>query len=103
MLKEEVDAEDVAEVVSAWTGVPFRDLMEGEIQKLIRLEEVLHQRVIGQDEAVSVVANAIRRSRAGSPTLIARSGVSCSSARPGSARPSWPGPSQISCSTTSER
>ena len=65
MLKEEVDAEDVAEVVSAWTGVPISRLMEGEIQKLIRLEEVLHQRVIGQDEAVSVVANAIRRSRAG--------------------------------------
>ena len=65
MLKEEVDAEDVAEVVSAWTGVPVARLLEGEVQKLIRLEDVLHERVIGQDEPVSVVANAIRRSRAG--------------------------------------
>ena len=65
MLKEEVDAEDVAEVVSAWTGVPVSRLLEGEVQKLIRLEDVLHERVIGQDDAVGVVANAIRRSRAG--------------------------------------
>ncbi len=65
MLKEEVDEEDIAEVVSKWTGVPVSRLMEGEMQKLVRLEEVLHQRVIGQDEAVTAVANAIRRSRAG--------------------------------------
>ena len=65
MLKEEVDEEDIAEVVSRWTGVPVSRLMEGEVQKLVRLEEVLHERVIGQDPAVSVVANAIRRSRAG--------------------------------------
>ena len=65
MLKEEVDAEDVAEVVSAWTGVPVSRLLEGEVQKLIRLEEVLHERVVGQVEPVGVVANAIRRSRAG--------------------------------------
>ena len=65
MLKEEVDEEDVAEVVSKWTGVPVTRLMEGELQKLVRMEEVLHQRVIGQDEAVVAVANAIRRSRAG--------------------------------------
>ena len=65
MLKEEVDAEDIAEVVSAWTGVPVSRLLEGEMQKLIRLEEVLHQRVIGQEDAVKVVADAIRRSRAG--------------------------------------
>ncbi len=65
MLKEEVDAEDVAEVVSAWTGVPVSRLLEGEIEKLIRLEDVLHERVIGQEAAVAVVANAIRRSRAG--------------------------------------
>ena len=65
MLKEEVDEEDVAEVVSKWTGVPVSRLMEGEIQKLIRLEDVLHERVIGQDDAVKVVANAIRRNRAG--------------------------------------
>ncbi|MBV8981372.1 MAG: AAA family ATPase [Acidimicrobiia bacterium] len=65
MLKEEVDEEDVAEVVSKWTGVPVVKLMEGEVQKLIRMEDVLHERVIGQEEAVEAVANAIRRSRAG--------------------------------------
>ena len=65
MLKEEVDEEDVAEVVSRWTGVPVSRLMEGEIEKLIHLEDHLHQRVVGQDDAVEAVANAIRRSRAG--------------------------------------
>ena len=65
MLKEEVDAEDVAEIVAKWTGVPVSRLMEGEMAKLVRMEDVLHERVIGQDEAVSAVANAIRRSRAG--------------------------------------
>jgi ATP-dependent Clp protease ATP-binding subunit ClpB len=65
MLKEEVDAEDIAEVVSKWTGVPVSRLMEGEMSKLVKLEELLHQRVIGQDDAVTAVANAIRRSRAG--------------------------------------
>src|SRR3954466_9361411 len=65
MLKEEVDAEDIAEVVSKWTGVPVSRLMEGEVAKLIRMEDVLHQRVVGQDDAVAAVANAIRRSRAG--------------------------------------
>ena len=65
MLKEEVNEEDIAEVVSRWTGVPVSRLMEGEVQKLVRLEDHLHERVIGQDDAVSVVANAIRRSRAG--------------------------------------
>ena len=65
MLKEEVDEEDVAEVVSRWTGVPVSKLMEGEMSKLVHLEDHLHQRVIGQDEAVASIANAIRRSRAG--------------------------------------
>jgi ATP-dependent Clp protease ATP-binding subunit ClpB len=65
MLKEEVDAEDIAEVVSKWTGVPVSRLLEGEMQKLVHLEELLHRRVIGQDEPVTAVANAIRRSRAG--------------------------------------
>jgi ATP-dependent Clp protease ATP-binding subunit ClpB len=65
MLKEEVDAEDIAEVVSKWTGVPVSRLMEGEMSKLVHLEEHLHHRVIGQDDAVTAVANAIRRSRAG--------------------------------------
>jgi len=65
MLKEEVDAEDIAEVVSKWTGVPVSRLMEGEMQKLVHLEDLLHQRVIGQEGAVTAVANAVRRSRAG--------------------------------------
>ena len=65
MLKEEVDEEDIAEVVSRWTGVPVSRLMEGEIQKLLRMEARLHERVIGQDEAIRAVANAIRRARAG--------------------------------------
>jgi ATP-dependent Clp protease ATP-binding subunit ClpB len=65
MLKEEVDEEDIAEVVSKWTGVPVSRLLEGEVAKLVRMEDVLHERVIGQDEAVSAVANAIRRSRSG--------------------------------------
>jgi ATP-dependent Clp protease ATP-binding subunit ClpB len=65
MLKEEVDEEDVAEVVSTWTGIPVSRLMEGEVAKLVRMEHALHERVVGQDEAVGAVANAIRRSRAG--------------------------------------
>jgi ATP-dependent Clp protease ATP-binding subunit ClpB len=65
MLSEEVTYEDVAEVVARWTGIPVAKLMEGETQKLVHLEEHLHQRVIGQDHAVEAVANAVRRSRAG--------------------------------------
>jgi ATP-dependent Clp protease ATP-binding subunit ClpB len=65
MLKEEVDAEDVAEVVAKWTGIPVSRMLESERHKLLRLEEELHKRVIGQDDAVSAIANAIRRSRAG--------------------------------------
>ena len=65
MLKEEVDAEDIAEVVSKWTGIPVSRMLESERTKLLRLEEELHIRVVGQDEAVSAVANAIRRSRTG--------------------------------------
>ncbi len=65
MLKEEVDEEDIAEVISKWTGIPVVKLMEGEVSKLVRMEEELHRRVIGQDEAINVMANSIRRSRAG--------------------------------------
>jgi ATP-dependent Clp protease ATP-binding subunit ClpB len=64
-LKDVVDAEDVAEVVAKWTGIPVSRLMEGEIEKLVHMEERLHQRVIGQDEAVEAVSAALRRSRAG--------------------------------------
>ena len=65
MLTEEVTEEDVAEVVAKWTGIPVSRLMEGEIEKLVHMEERLHERVIGQDEAVEAVSNALRRSRAG--------------------------------------
>jgi ATP-dependent Clp protease ATP-binding subunit ClpB len=65
MLADEVTEEDVAEVVAKWTGIPVSRLMEGEVQKLIQMEERLHERVIGQDEAIAAVSNALRRSRAG--------------------------------------
>jgi ATP-dependent Clp protease ATP-binding subunit ClpB len=64
-LKEEVDEEDIAEVVSRWTGIPVARLMEGEIEKLVTMERNLHVRVVGQDEAVEAVSNAIRRARSG--------------------------------------
>src|SRR6266702_5755167 len=65
MLKEEVDEEDIAAIVSKWTGIPVSKMLEGEMQKLVQMEERLRERVVGQDEALSAVANAIRRSRAG--------------------------------------
>jgi ATP-dependent Clp protease ATP-binding subunit ClpB len=65
MVKEEVDEDDVAEVVARWTGIPVSRLMEGETEKLIHMEERLHERVVGQDEAVGAVANALRRARSG--------------------------------------
>ena len=65
MLKEEVDEEDVAEVVSKWTGIPVSKMLEGEVEKLIQMEERLRQRVVGQDDAILAVSNAVRRARAG--------------------------------------
>ena len=65
LLKEEVDEDDIAAIVAKWTGIPVSRLLEGEVQKLIKMEERLHDRVIGQDEAVSAVANAVRRARSG--------------------------------------
>ena len=65
LLKEEVDAEDIARVVSQWTGVPVSKLLEGEVEKLIHMEERLHERVVGQDEAIQAVSSAVRRARAG--------------------------------------
>ncbi|MBN1641634.1 MAG: ATP-dependent chaperone ClpB [Anaerolineae bacterium] len=65
LLKEEVDAEDIARVVASWTGIPVAKLLEGEIEKLLHMEERLHQRVVGQDDAIHVVSNAVRRARAG--------------------------------------
>ncbi len=65
MLKEEVDEEDIAKIVSKWTGIPVTRMLEGEVNKLVQMEDRLRERVVGQDDALSVVANAIRRSRAG--------------------------------------
>ncbi len=65
LLKEEIDEEDIARIVAKWTGIPVARMLEGEVQKLIHMEGRLHERVVGQDEAVSLVANAIRRNRAG--------------------------------------
>ena len=65
LLKEEIDEEDIARIVAKWTGIPVTRMLEGEIQKLIHMEDRLHDRVVGQDEAVGLVANAIRRNRAG--------------------------------------
>jgi ATP-dependent Clp protease ATP-binding subunit ClpB len=65
MLKEEVDSEDIAEVVSKWTGIPVSKLLQGEMQKLLTMEEFLRQRVVGQDEALRAVSDAVRRSRSG--------------------------------------
>ena len=101
MVKEEVGADDVAEVVSSWTGIPVGRLLEGETSKLLRMEEELGRRLIGQRDAVAAVSDAVRRARAGVPTPTGRPARSCSSARPASARPSWPRRSRTSCSTTS--
>ncbi|HPM42871.1 MAG TPA: ATP-dependent chaperone ClpB, partial [Candidatus Omnitrophota bacterium] len=65
MLKEEVEEEDVAEIVSKWTGIPLSKLMEGEVEKLVHMDETLKSRVIGQDEAIGLISNAVRRSRSG--------------------------------------
>src|SRR5437870_12213789 len=65
LLKEEVDDEDIARIVSRWTGIPVQKMLEGELQKLLKMEDRLHERVVGQDEAVTAVSNAVRRGRAG--------------------------------------
>ena len=65
MIKEEIDAEDIAEVVARWTGIPVSRMLQSEREKLLQMESVLHERVIGQDKAIEAIANAVRRSRAG--------------------------------------
>src|SRR4026209_2035298 len=67
MVKEEVDEDDIAAVVASWTGIPVTRLLEGEVEKLVHMEERLHQRVVGQGAAVEAVANAPRRARPGLP------------------------------------
>ena len=103
MLNEEVTEEDVAQVVSKWTGIPVSRLMEGEMHKLVHLEEALHERLVDQSTAVEAVANAIRRAAPGCPTRTGPSARSCSWGPPAWARPSWPARSRSSCSTTSGR
>ncbi len=103
MLTEEVTEEDVAAIVAKWTGIPVSRLMEGEVEKLIHMEDRLHDRVIGQHEAVEAVAGALRGAAPASPTPTARSAPSSSAARPASARPSSPAPWPSSCSTPRTR
>jgi ATP-dependent Clp protease ATP-binding subunit ClpB len=103
LLRSKVTEEEIAEVVSKWTGIPVSKMLEGERDKLMKMESLLHQRVIGQDEAVVAVANAVRRSRAGLSDPNRPAARSCSSARPAWVRPScarrWPS----SCSTPKRR
>ena len=103
LIKEEVDEDDIAEVVARWTGVPVSRLMEGEVQKLSHLEEHLHKRVIGQDEAVTAVADAVIRARAGLKDPNRPIGSFIFSARPASAKPNSRARSPNSCSTTKPR
>jgi ATP-dependent Clp protease ATP-binding subunit ClpB len=99
LLKEVVTEDEIAEIVARWTGIPVSRLMEGEREKLLRLDEILHERVVGQDEAVQLVADAVLRARSGIKTRGGQSARSSSWAPPVSARPSclgrWPRP----CST----
>ncbi len=97
LLKEEVGAEEVAAVVSTWTHIPVSKLLEGEVAKLMQMESRLHQQVVGQDAAVTAVANAVRRARA-CKTPIAPSAVSSSWGQPAWARPNWRGRWLASCS-----
>ena len=104
MVKEEVDEDDIAAVVARGPGIPVSRLLEGEIEKLIHMEERLHERVVGQDEAVEAVANALRRARSGlqDPEPADRL-VHLPRPDRASARPSSPARSPSSCSTTSGR
>jgi len=99
LLRNSVTEVEIAEIVSKWTGIPVTRMLEGERDKLLRMEEVLGRRVVGQAEAVTAVADAIRRSRAGLADPNRPAARSCSSAPPASARPNcarlWPS----SCST----
>ena len=99
-MQEEVTADEIAEVVARWTGVPVARLLEGEQEKLLRLDAILHERVIGQDEAVQAVADAVIRARAGlkDPEAADRF-VYFSRARPAWARRSWRARWPSRCST----
>ena len=101
MLKEEVDEEDVARVVSKWTGIPVSKMLEGEVAKLVQMEDRLRLRVVGQDEALKLVSNAVRRSRAGLSDPNVPLARSSSLAPQAWARPSWRGRWRNFFSTTS--
>jgi ATP-dependent Clp protease ATP-binding subunit ClpC len=98
-----VKAEDIAEIVAMWTGIPVVQLTQEESERLLKLEDTLHQRVIGQDEAVTAIAKAIRRGRVGLKDKNARSARSFSSARPASARRSCARRWRKRCSATKRR
>ena len=99
LLQDKVTAEEIAEVVSRWTGIPVSKMLEGEREKLLKMEDALHERVIGQDEAVKTVSDAIRRSRAGLSDPNRPNG----SFPPASEKPSCARPWQSSCSTVATR
>ena len=92
LLRDKVTEEEIARIIERWTGIPVAKLMEGEREKLLHLEDILHQRVVGQDEAVRLVSEAILRSRAGIADPDKPIGPSSSWAPPAWARPSWPRP-----------
>ncbi len=101
LLKEEIDEDDIATIVAKWTGIPVTRMLEGEIQKLVQMPERLKDRVIGQDEAVRLVSNAILRNRAGLERSAAGpSAASSSSGPPASVKPNWSALSRSTCSTT---
>ena len=95
-----MDGEDIAEIVSRWTGIPVTKLMEGELQKLLHLEDELHKRVVGQDEAVRAVADAVVRARAGIKDPKRPIGSFLFLGPLAWGRPSWGEPSPKPCSTT---
>ena len=101
LLRDKVTDEEIARIVERWTGIPVARLMEGEREKVLHLPELLHQRVIGQDEAVQRVSEAILRSRAGIQDPNRPWAPSCSWAPPVWVRPSWPRPWPNACLTTS--
>ena len=103
LLRNKVSDEEVAEVVSRWTGIPISKMLEGEKDKLLRMEEALHKRVVGQGEAVDAVSNAVRRSRAGLRTRIAPMARSCSWGQPVWVKPSCARRWQPSCMTVKRR
>jgi ATP-dependent Clp protease ATP-binding subunit ClpA len=100
MVNDQVTDGDIASVVAAWTGIPVGRLLQGETEKLLHLEAELGKRLVGQRRAVGAVSDAVRRSRAGIADPARRPDHSCSSGRPALARPSWPGRSPSSFSTT---